>query len=171
MMTWITVIITPLIMVYELQDVALKDKLLWLTWVNDISWCIEILISFFVASDDKRNFKDISLNYLTGFFIFDFLATVPPMITLQKNITVNLLKYLRFAHIFEMFSPVEKLINCCCASKKAKQRDDLYQLIIVFSAALLFGHIAACAFIALGTAEDGWLNQLKNLPDDDGGDP
>ena len=84
---------------------------------------------------------------------------------------MNLLKFLRFAHIYEMFDPFNKLINCCCASKKAKQRDDLYQLIIVFSAALLFGHIAACMWIALGTADNGWLTQLKTYDLDDGGDP
>lgn len=58
------------------------EKLMWLVWVNDISWCIEILISFLVASDTNRDFKSISLNYLTSFFIVDFLATVPPMVTL-----------------------------------------------------------------------------------------
>jgi len=170
MMTWITVIITPLIMIYEMQGYEMMEKLLWLVWVNDISWCVEILISFLVASDTNRTFKTISLNYLMGFFLIDVLATIPPMITLQKNATINLLKFLRFAHIFEMFEPFEKLINCCCASKKAKQKSDNYQLIIVFSAALLFGHIAACLWIALGTKEDGWLTKLQNVPLDDGGD-
>ena len=82
MMTWITVIITPLVMVYELQDVDMLDKLLWLVWINDISWCVEILISFLVASENERTFHDISLAYLKGFFIVDVLATIPPMITL-----------------------------------------------------------------------------------------
>ena len=56
--------------------------MLWLVWVNDISWCIEILLSFLVASPNNRTFKDISKSYLKGFFIFDVLATVPPMITM-----------------------------------------------------------------------------------------
>ena len=47
----------------------------------------------------------------------------------------------------------------------------MIQLFIVFSAALLFGHIAACLWIALGTMDDGWLTMLQTLPDDDGGDP
>ena len=81
-MTWITVIITPLVMVYELQDVDMLDKLLWLVWINDISWCVEILISFLVASENERTFNDISLAYLKGFFIVDVLATIPPMITM-----------------------------------------------------------------------------------------
>lgn len=80
-MMWLTVLITPLIMVYELQGVDMMEKFLWVVWFNDISWCIEILVSFLVASDNDKTFKDISLNYLKGFFVLDVLATFPPMIT------------------------------------------------------------------------------------------
>lgn len=147
------------------------DKFLWVVWLNDISWCIEILVSFFVASDNDKTFKDTSLNYLKGFFVLDVLATLPPMITNQKIMAVNMLKFLRFSHLFEMFEPFEKMINCCCASKKAKQRGDMHQLIVVFSASLLFGHIASCLWIAIGTSENGWLTLLQTASLDDGGDP
>ena len=80
---------------------------------------------------------------------------------------VNLLKFLRFAHLYEMFEPFELMINCCCASKKAKQRGDTLQLIVVFSAALLFGHIVACLWIAIGTSDNGWLNVLQAEGGDD----
>ena len=46
----------------------------------------------------------------------------------------------------------------------------MFQLIVLFSAALLFGHITACAWIALGTGENGWLTNMATLPLDDGGD-
>ena len=83
MMTWITVVLTPLSMVFTMMGSTLKDDIIWLVWVNDISWCIEILLSFLVASPNNRTFKDISKSYLKGFFIFDVLATIPPMITMQ----------------------------------------------------------------------------------------
>ena len=53
----------------------------------------------------------------------------------------------------------------------AKKRSDVFQLIVLFSAALLFGHLMSCAWIALGAQEDGWLVALQTLPDDEGGDP
>ena len=127
------------------------DDLEWLVWVNDISWCLEIILSFIVASPTHRTFKDISANYIKGFFIFDVLATIPPMIFLQKNRTVNLLKFLRIVHIGEMFSPFQKLIDCLMTKTIKKKRSDMFQLIVLFSSALLFGHISACAWIAIGT--------------------
>ena len=52
----------------------------------------------------------------------------------------------------------------------AKKRSDMFQLIVLFSAALLFGHITACGWIAIGTGSDGWLTKLQTLDVDDGGD-
>ena len=169
-MTWITVILTPLNMVFEMMGQEMRSNMLWLVWINDISWCIEILLSFVTASPNNRTFRDISIAYLKGFFIFDVLATIPPMITMQKNETINLLKFLRFVHIREMFEPFKKLIDCCMEGTIAKKRSDMYQLIVLFSAAMLFGHISACAWIALGTTENGWLTVMQTMPLDEGGD-
>ena len=89
-MTWMTAILTPLLFVFDLMDDLvieekqsnLIDKLLWLVWVNDISWCIEIALNFFVASPKERTFSAIAVAYLKEFFVFDVLATIPPMITM-----------------------------------------------------------------------------------------
>ena len=150
MMTWITVVLTPLVIIFQMMGEDLQGKMLWLVWVNDISWSIEIFLSFFVASPNNRTFTSISKAYLKSYFIFDVLATVPPMVTLQQNRSVNLLKFLRFVHIGQMFTPFQKLIDCCMTNTIAKKRSDMFQLIVLFSAALLFGHIAACAWVAVG---------------------
>ena len=55
-MAWIIVVLTPLLMV-------------------------QIVLSFFYTSDKDRDLPSIARSYLTGFFIFDVLATLPPMIT------------------------------------------------------------------------------------------
>ena len=110
-MTWMTAILTPLLFVFDLMDELvieekqsnLIDKLLWLVWVNDVSWCIEIVLSFFVANPKQRTFSTIACSYLKGYFIIDVLATIPPMITLQQYKSVNCLKFLRLLHIGEMF--------------------------------------------------------------------
>ena len=92
------------------------------------------------------------------------------MVTMQKNSSINLLKFLRFAHIGEMFTPFKKLIDCLMEGTIAKKRSDMFQLIVLFSAALLFGHIMACSWIALGTQSDGWITMMQISPLDDGGD-
>ena len=170
MMTWITVILTPLTMVFSMMGSSLAQDMLWLVWVNDISWCFEIVLSFLVASPNNRTFKDIAKAYMKGFFILDVLATLPPMFYMQRHETVNLFKFLRFAHIGEMFTPFKKLIDCLMEGTIAKKRSDMFQLIVLFSAALLFGHIMACSWIALGTQADGWITKLQTYPLDDGGD-
>ena len=170
MMTWITVVLTPLNMVFDMMGANTQEQMIWLVWVNDISWCIEIVLSFVVASPNNRTFKDISKAYLKGYFIVDVLATIPPMLTLQQDPTINLFKFLRFAHIGEMFTPFKKLVDCIMEGAIAKKRSDMFQLIVLFSAALLFGHITACGWIAIGTGSDGWLTKLQTLDVNDGGD-
>lgn len=64
-MTWMTAILTPMLLVFDLVDDLvieekksnLIDELLWLVWVNDISWCLEIFLNFFVATPKMRNFS------------------------------------------------------------------------------------------------------------------
>ena len=82
MMTWITVVVTPLTMVFNLMGSDLGEQLLWLVWLNDISWCVEICLSFLVASPNNRTFGSIAKSYAKGFFVFDVLATLPPMLTM-----------------------------------------------------------------------------------------
>ena len=134
--------------------------MLWLVWVNDVSWCLEIVLSFLVASPNNRTFSQIAKAYLKGYFIFDVMATIPPMVTMQKNSSINLFKFLRFVHIGEMFTPFKKLIDWIMNGAIAKKRSDMFQLIVLFSAALLFGHIMACSWVALGTQPNGWITMM-----------
>ena len=88
-MLWVAFVITPIILVYDTiydntTDSVMFYKLAWLVWLSEISWCIKIVLSFFVASEIHRDFKSIAINYLKGFFIFDALATFPPLITMQQ---------------------------------------------------------------------------------------
>ena len=59
-----------------------------------------------------------------------------------------------------MFLPFKTLIDYLMSKSIAKKRNDAFQLIVLFSAALLFGHVAACTWIAIGTLEDGWLRKF-----------
>ena len=159
-MTWISVTLTPLTMVFDMMGSQMQPKVLWLYWAIDIAWCLQILICFFVASSNNRNFKSTSKSYLRGYFIFDVVATVPSMITMQQNASVNLLKFLRFVHVGEMFIPFKRLIDCLMEGKIQRKRSDMLKLIVLFVSILLFGHLMACSWIALGAREDGWITML-----------
>ena len=98
---------------------------MWLFWLIDIAWCLYIILCFLVASKNNQNFSAISKSYLKGYFIFDFLATVPPMLTKQQNQIVNLLKLLRFVHLKEMFIPFKRLIDCLLVGKIQRKRNDM----------------------------------------------
>ena len=69
-----------------------------------------------------------------------------------------------------MFTPFRKLIDCLMEGSIAKKRSDMFQLIVLFSSALLFGHIFACGWIAIGSRADGWLTKMQTLPLNEGGD-
>ena len=135
--------------------------MIWIIWVTEIAWCIEIILSFLVASSKLRTFSGISKAYLKGFFVIDAAATITPMIYLQQNQLINLLKMLRFAHIFEMFQPFKRLIDCIMEGKIARKRSDVLHIIVLVLSTLLFGHICTCGWIALGTRDDGWITMLR----------
>ena len=59
-----------------------------------------------------------------------------------------------------MFGPIKLLIDWLYKGKKDKIRSDRFKLVVLFISALLLAHLAACAWISLGTRENGWLTQL-----------
>ena len=82
-MTWISVILTPHTIVFDKLGTETHQKFLWLFWAIDIGWCVQIVFNFIIASQRDRKFKAIAKSYLKGCFIFDIVATVPPMIYMQ----------------------------------------------------------------------------------------
>ena len=161
LMTWISVVLTPLRIVFSLLGSEELEQLLWLAWVTDISFSADIFVRFLVASPKLRTFSGIAKAYLTGYFLIDVVTTITPMVYLQKNQLINLLKLLRFAHIFEMFLPFKRLIDCIMDGKIARKRNEMHELMVLIFSTLLFGHMCTCAWIALGTREEGWITILQ----------
>ena len=112
-MTWSTLILTPLVFVMAEREPEFQSKIMWIEWIADISWSIEIVLNFFTTNGSNRTFKDIGKSYLFFYFWFDIAATFPPMFYLQKNSAVNLLKFLRIVHLGDMFTPFRRIINYC----------------------------------------------------------
>ena len=125
-MTWVTLILTPLVFIMYEREPEFKNSVMWIEWVADISWSIEIILNFFTTNGSSRTFKDISIEYLSFYFWFDVAATVPPMIYMQENRLVNILKFLRIVHLFEMFTPFRRLINYCMKNSIEQKRSNLF---------------------------------------------
>ena len=77
---------------------------------------------------------------------------------------------LRFVHILEIFQPFYLLIEWSMQNVIAKKRQDVFQLVILFTSAILMAHIMACCWIYLGSlgeelpggSEDqGWLRKFQ----------
>ena len=82
-MTWCTFVITPLVLALSRLGSGIKGDFVWLEWLVDISWSVEIVLNFFTVDDKDRTLRDRAKSYAKGFFIIDFLSTIPPIITLQ----------------------------------------------------------------------------------------
>ena len=161
-MTWSTLFISPLILTdLDFGDDLMK-KFLLLEWISDVSWSLEICINFIKASKKHRDFKSVSLNYITGFFFLDIVATIPPMILKEKNKKVNLLKLIRLFHIKDALKPFHFLVARFSSSRKSAK--NAYWLISLIISAVLFAHLAACFWINIGLLyEDGpWISFIHN---------
>ena len=84
MVTWFTLILTPFLLVFD-DNEDIKNTLIWIEWIVDISWTIEIMLNFMTASHNNRTFKSISLNYLKFWFWVDSIATFPAIVMRQHN--------------------------------------------------------------------------------------
>ena len=59
-----------------------------------------------------------------------------------------------------MFLPFKAFLDITMTKTTDKKRKDAFMLILLFSSALLVGHIASCGWIYLGTMQDGWLSSF-----------
>ena len=73
------------------------------------------------------------------------------------------MKMLRLFHLFDIFEPIRLLLyNVCMKNKIRYQVENMFSLIVLFSATLLFAHILAMQWIWFGLEyEDGWIRSLK----------
>ena len=85
-----TLALTPLLLVFSDESYcsddprfcAVKEALIPVEWVVDISWSIEICLNFVTADANNRTFKAIAADYLRFWFWVDAFATFPAIIAL-----------------------------------------------------------------------------------------
>ena len=170
LVTWCTLILTPLLLVFKDDYPEIGSGLLFVEWIVDISWTIEICLNFITADKNSTTFMAIAKNYLSFWFWFDALATFPAMYFLQDNTGALMLKMLRLLHLFDIFSPLKLLLErVLMRNSITKEIDNMFKLCILFSATILFAHILACIWLELGLhTEEGMMKGL--IESDDPGD-
>ena len=167
LITWINLIITPVGFVFADE---IGESLHFCEWVVDIAWTVEILMNFFTADYKNRTFRQISADYLKFWFWVDSLSTFPAMVLLQQNRYVNLLKFGRILHFYELFVPFRVGLEFCMRDAIRKRIDNTYSLIKLFTSAVLLAHFSACAWIYLGKRNaSSWVNVLENGVEDSDG--
>ena len=124
-MTWTNLIITPVAFVFH-ETAGETAIVAGLEWIVDIAWSIEILMSFITADFNNRTFKSIACDYLKFWFWIDALSTFPAMVFYQKQRYVNLLKFLRILHFFELFSPFRLMLEVIMRDAIRKTIDNVY---------------------------------------------
>jgi len=158
-LNWSSIILVPLTLVFEQVHLGTINFM----WAIDMIWCVEIILKFFRATEDVHGFKKTASRYLksnsmivVGEFWFDAAATIVPMIFLQTNLRVNVLKLLRLYYLSTMMLPFELLVKFCMETLLYKS--NLISAVIGFMkfiiSVMLMVHFAACAWISIGKSHD-----------------
>lgn len=152
-MTWSTIIVTPLTFLFP----VLKNSTLNYEWFVDSVWCLEILLSFFkgdihhvdtIQKSVRKYLTDGPLN--VGAFWFDFISTIPPMLFKEEFMAINSLKFLRLYHVKEMYYPVEILFEYIFNNKRVYFRNALIDFIKFLLTILMLAHFLACLMCFVG---------------------
>lgn len=77
--------------------------------VFDIIYCLEILLNFFKKSREYRTLREIGLNYLSFYFWFDILSTVPCLMNAfdSENFSTYYFKCLKIVYFFRISIPLD----------------------------------------------------------------
>lgn len=152
-MTWYTLVMTPITFLFK----DIKYATIRYEWFVDSVWCFEIILSFLKGHVvHSRTVNQAAKRYMfngpfnIGAFWFDAASTIPPMIYKEKNLKINVLKFLRLYHFKEMFYPIEIFCRYVFSKQAAYFREALISLIKFFMTVLLLAHLTACLWITVG---------------------
>ena len=77
----------------------------------DIFILIEILLNFVKRKNNQKDLSTIGYNYITGYFIFDVIATLPGLF-LGEVMDYYILKLFRIIHFTKLIQPLNLILYC-----------------------------------------------------------
>jgi len=144
-----------------------------LEFVIDIVCALNIVLTFFTAYQEdiswKTKLKDIAKAYVKFYFIFDVTATIPTMVTFEKN-SLYILKVFRIIH-FRQFVRIfnenlNRIFNRIGLNKNVIGR--IFFLVTISFNLTFIIHILACIWVYIGRTTTGsWIDAGPPDPNTD----
>lgn len=120
----------------------------------DIIYFVEILFCFVKRTIAKKDLQTISYAYLTGYFIFDAISTIPNLMIFNEGLQFYWLKIFRFVHIYRLHQPLQLLMKCLLFKYSKKRQNDLTGFTTLILSVIYSSHINACLWLWFGAREN-----------------
>ena len=117
--------------------------------IVDIVFIVEIGLNFLKRTLANKDIATIAINYLTGYFIFDVLATLPGLIT-QESLEFIWFKAFRLVHFFRITDPLTFLLGLALTSYSKKRQNDFLVFAKLILIVIYISHLMACIWLSLG---------------------
>ena len=111
------------------------------------------MLNFVKKTRAHKELPQIAYNYLSFYFIFDVIATVPGLFT-SEGLEWYFLKVFRMIHVDRLTQPLYLLFGCALQKYSKKRQNDLTGFAGLILYVIYTSHIMACAWLYLGAAND-----------------
>jgi hypothetical protein len=119
----------------------------------DIIYFIEICLNFVKRTRAHKELSTIGYNYLTGFFIFDVISTLPELF-MGEIFDYYYLKIFRIIHFTKLTLPLNLLLTCVLQKYSKKRQNDLTSFAGLILYVIYLSHIMACIWLMIGVIDD-----------------
>lgn len=132
----------------------------------DIVFLIDICFNFVKRTRANYNLKLIAKSYMFPFFVFDMLATIPPLIFFNENFEQYWIKAIRIVYFTRLTKPLELLLSFVLRKYSKKRQNDLTSFCNLILFVVYLSHINACIWLYLGGLHDCKLDDSLPYSED-----
>ena len=125
-------------------NLGYQSALMNIERVIDIIYMIEILFCFVKRTMAHKDIKSISMNYLSFYFWFDAIGTIPNLFFLNEGMQYYWFMVFRFIHISRLNTPPKLLMGILLSKYSKKRQNDLTQFAILIILVIYISHIMEC---------------------------
>ena len=118
--------------------------------VIDIIYLFEIILNFVKRTRALKKIQTIAVNYLTSYFIFDVIGTLPNLIIFNEGFQYYYLKVFRLVHFMRLVKPLELLLGCLLQKHSKKRQNDLTSFCSLILGVIYVSHVMGCIWLWLG---------------------
>ena len=146
--------VCPYIMSFGSSIMPAESSLWNFFFICDVIMTVDVVFNFLKADSNSafKDLKSISENYLSGYFIFDFLACVPTVI-LPRNFGIFWLHMFRIVHMGDLTDPINKVCYILLGNMVKKRRVEVTKFANIIFYIMYLAHTLACIMIHLGLQE------------------